>query len=206
MKHSELKVGMKVKRNDMFDPFYYTSTEGNISTVKSIHEYGKTFATLEDEYIVWSAEYFDKVEDAVGNTQKEKETMNKISLDKKYKTRDGKPVRVLCVDMKDTNYPVVALVEEELGESPYTFTENGSVCYQEVDAFDLIEVSPYEDFKKDDKVMVSSDGETWYRRYFSHVDSNGYPHVFNNGSTSWVSYETTEWGFCRKPTQEELDN
>lgn len=42
----------------------------------------------------------------------------KISMDKKYQTRDGRPVRLLCVD--DTEpYPVVAII----GESPRRYAE-----------------------------------------------------------------------------------
>ena len=33
-----------------------------------------------------------------------------ISMGKKYQNRDGHPVRVLCVDNEDEDYPVVATV------------------------------------------------------------------------------------------------
>lgn len=36
MKHSDLKIGMKVKRVSMFSNSYYPSTKGNISTVSEI--------------------------------------------------------------------------------------------------------------------------------------------------------------------------
>jgi len=48
--------------------------------------------------------------------------MNLISMDKHYKTRDGRDVRVLCVDneYKDEN-PVVAIIDGR----PYMFTATG---------------------------------------------------------------------------------
>lgn len=46
MKHSDLKVGMKVKRVSCFCNFLYTSTEGNVVTVKKI--LGHSFAVEED--------------------------------------------------------------------------------------------------------------------------------------------------------------
>ena len=36
---------------------------------------------------------------------------NLISMDKKYKTRDGKFVRVLCVDNDDEEFPVIASIK-----------------------------------------------------------------------------------------------
>jgi hypothetical protein len=62
--------------------------------------------------------------------------MNLISLDKKYKTRDGRDVRVLCVDANDDNYPVVALI----GNDVHRFTSKGSFDMGYRRGFDLIEV------------------------------------------------------------------
>ena len=63
-----------------------------------------------------------------------------IDLNKEYKTRGGKSVRVLCVDSDVSGYPVVAIIDSFFVEeytvdglvlSDGTFTEN-----------DLIEVKP----------------------------------------------------------------
>lgn len=35
---------------------------------------------------------------------------NKISMDKKYRTRDGREVRLLCIDGPDSNSPVIGIV------------------------------------------------------------------------------------------------
>jgi hypothetical protein len=36
-----------------------------------------------------------------------------ISMDKKYRTQDGRPVRVLCVDADNSTHPVVVLIGKE---------------------------------------------------------------------------------------------
>lgn len=45
-----------------------------------------------------------------------------IDINKKYQTRAGLPVRILCTDRKG-DHSVVGLVG--IGEVPHTFTENG---------------------------------------------------------------------------------
>lgn len=210
MKHSELKVGMKVKRVSYFNKKFYASIQGNISTVEHIDNKNFVFSAEEEKGCYFEAQYFEPVEET-----KEKETMNTesnlismqcadktISLDKKYKTRCGYPVRVLCIDRKDTVWPVVAMYQKENCEGVSFHKINDGTSWNGQD-FDLVEVSPYEDFKKDDKVMVSRDGTKWIKRYFSH-EENGVPYIFNNGNTSWSSRYSKAWEFCRKPTQEEL--
>lgn len=135
--------------------------------------------------------------------------MSKISMDKKYKTRDGRPVRILCVDRKDREYPVVALVQErEDYESVQSFTGKGNfMIHYDGDNYDLIEVLPYEDFKIDEPVMVRAgvDGH-WYRRHFAGVDTYGSPMAWDCGVTSFTSGNSRAcaWHECRRPTPEEL--
>ena len=69
---------------------------------------------------------------------------------------------------------------------------------------DLIEVSPYDDFKIDDPVMVSLNGVYWERGYFAGVNTKGMPTAFDSGSTSWSAFAACNWIYCRRPTQEEL--
>ena len=42
----------------------------------------------------------------------------------KCQTRDGRPARIICVDQKDRQYPIVALVTDT-DESPQTYTSDG---------------------------------------------------------------------------------
>jgi hypothetical protein len=52
--------------------------------------------------------------------------MNTISMDKKYKTRDGRDVRVLCVDRTHPRYPVIALIFDTDGVEEYSaFSSTG---------------------------------------------------------------------------------
>lgn len=72
--------------------------------------------------------------------------MNKIDLNKKYRTRDGRAVRVLCVDRGDNAkvfpFRVVALVDEGNGfEQVFTFDEFGRSRSSD-DPLDLVELPP----------------------------------------------------------------
>ena len=217
MKHSDLKIGMKVKRVRNFNTDFYTSTKDNVSTVFNIYDH--LFNTEEDGILVWEAEYFEPAEEIKEEVQMKEDnkiTMqyassigNAISMDKKYRTRCGYPVRVLCVDKKDSLYPVLALVNENVKEFTASYTATG---FQLSDGsstiYDLIEVSPWEDFKKDDKVMVSTFGHEWVPRYFAY-EKDGAAYCYADGTNSWTegtttSVSVTSWMYCRKPTQEEL--
>jgi len=69
----------------------------------------------------------------------------KIQLGKKYKTRNGFNARVICVDCKGTQYPVIALVEQDNFDVVYSYSEYGfyDVNYEKHD-LDLIEIPELE--------------------------------------------------------------
>lgn len=86
---------------------------------------------------------------------------NLISMDKKYKTRDGRDVRVLCVDNNGAcaeGYPVVAIVDGAV----VAFTATGGFYPDSEERdMDLIEVVQehivwIEVFKSQDKVISCS--------------------------------------------------
>ena len=59
-----------------------------------------------------------------------------ISMDKTYKTRGGRDVRVLCVDNLDKYlHPVVAVI----GGEPHLYTEDGKFYLNRDNPLDLIE-------------------------------------------------------------------
>lgn len=65
---------------------------------------------------------------------------NKIELGKKYKTRDGREVRILATDLKSP-YPVAFVVTERDGEErTHIGYENGKVLRYTDSELDLIEV------------------------------------------------------------------
>lgn len=64
-----------------------------------------------------------------------------ISMDKKYKTRDGRDVRLLCVDGPNERYPVIGIVQG-LG-FPYNWMSSGNADTADLEtSSDLIEVKP----------------------------------------------------------------
>lgn len=132
-----------------------------------------------------------------------------IDINKKYRTRDGLPVRLLCTDLKN-NYSVVGIItffdgEEELKSWRY----NGKYINNNEHNWDLVEITPWDDFKIDEPVMVcDQNSKAWEKRHFAGVDKKGKPLVWPNGKTSWTTFNLENSyarDFCRRPTAEELN-
>ena len=124
---------------------------------------------------------------------------------KKYKTRSGLPVRVLCVDAKMSK-PILVLYEEDGEECFASYYQTGIRYASDQSKYDLIEVSPYEDFKTDDLCVVwnTQSGYSGFR-YFSHVDEHsGKACFFSEGKTSFTYETTSAWPNCRKAAPEEI--
>jgi hypothetical protein len=126
-----------------------------------------------------------------------------ISMDKKYKTMDGDPVRILCVDGPG-KYPVIGIC----CNSTEDWTIHGVFDALFPDTpMNLVEVSEWDDFKIDDPVMVRDrEDESWLKGYFAGV-KEGKPTTWSAGATSWSAISNAHlvyWNFCRKPTAEEL--
>jgi len=133
-----------------------------------------------------------------------------ISMDKKYTTRDGKPVRLLCVDRVNSDYPVVGLVLDEItGEHLGVWTVHGhSNKETSPDLCDLVKFNPYRHLKIDDKVFVrDAEHERWFPRHFAGVcPEDGRPLAWIGGATSWSCnpIDTNAWNYCRLPGDEDL--
>jgi len=131
-----------------------------------------------------------------------------ISMNKKYKTRDGRPVRLLCTNRssKLTRYTVVALVDK--GETLEVYTEDGCATIGCETPQDLIEISEWDDFQVDEPAMVRDKNDSeWERRYFAGVTKEGRPSTWRSGVTSWTNMDGCSiscWDECRRPTEEEL--
>lgn len=129
----------------------------------------------------------------------------KISMDKKYKTKSGLPVRILCVDAA-INLPVIGLCNFGDGRDTVCYWKKEGNYYDDLGPsdFDLVEVTPYDDFKIDDKVLVSNDGEHWLPRHFAGTDSYERPTAFLFGTTSFTvdteldSEKTCSYNYCKK--------
>lgn len=130
----------------------------------------------------------------------------KISMGKKYKTRSGLPVEIITVDGR-SEFPVIGYIEDDNALS--CWRSDGKHGDSDVlDEYDLVEVSPYADFKKDDPVMVRDGNDrTWKKRHFAY-EENGVAYCYKDGCTSWTDKAMTQvrWEECRKPTEEELNN
>jgi len=135
-------------------------------------------------------------------------TTKKISMDKRYVTRDGQPVRILCVDAPG-EYPVICVIEST--DSLIRTNQFGRIANCVDSCFDLIEVDPLSELKIDDKVMVRSNSSSvWKRRHFAGVSNTDKILTWRDGVTSWSNRPnafappTVEWSEWRLPTKEEL--
>lgn len=130
--------------------------------------------------------------------------MGNIEMGKKYRCRDGMPATVLAVGL-NAQLPVVFVRHSSPNENVICVSADG-LWGTMPSGIDLVEIGPYDDFKIDEKVMVSHGGIAWFKRHFAGVDEDGQPTAFDNGSTRWSKpdYDPTRWNYCRRPTPEEL--
>jgi len=134
-----------------------------------------------------------------------------IEMGKKYRTRDGWPARVLCVDARGTQRQVVAILENphDPGDDfVIRTTMEGRFSGSSESGHDLIEVGHYDDFEIDEPVMVRCHEDAanlWSKRYFAGVMS-GHPSTWDFGATSWSADNgyRSRWDECRRPTPEEM--
>lgn len=109
-----------------------------------------------------------------------------ISLDKTYKTKSGTKVIIHAI----YPYNEMQQVQGAINYNDYTQMNSwdleGRFHEGTIDdsSLDLVEVTPYDDWKIDDKVIAfDDDGE--YNYYFAGLDGLGRTCVFSDGSTSW---------------------
>lgn len=74
-----------------------------------------------------------------------------ISMYKQYKTREGRPVRILCTNRKDTTYPVCGLITLSNGTERFESWTLQGIAYSnnprktsdfDLSDFDLVEAKP----------------------------------------------------------------
>lgn len=131
----------------------------------------------------------------------------KILIDKQYRTRDGRNVRIYATDGGD-GFPVHAGVQYPGGSwGSFCFKEDGTFSTDgTIHNLDLIEVSPWAHINVDDKVLVgSTPSRVTYRRYFAGVDAEtGKPLTWPVGRTSWTTLnenDTERWDCCELATE-----
>lgn len=110
-----------------------------------------------------------------------KEQPVKIQMDKQYRTRDGREVRVLCVD-RNSKHPVIALINN-VGINSYT--ETGEYYAGGTSVHDLIEYNPAQDLKLDQPIWVrNSPTGRWVPRHFAEVGGQNGVKCWDDGGTS----------------------
>jgi len=126
----------------------------------------------------------------------------KISKDKKYKTRIGLDVKIYEIYEEfniihgaafDIDGKPVCTLEWDLNGETY--------CSGGLGGNDLIEVSPYADFKIDDKVLVWDEEykkEYKHKRYFAGISKDGKPTTWLDGRTSFNEEFKNSWEYCEK--------
>ena len=113
-----------------------------------------------------------------------------IEMGKKYRTRDGRDVRVLCVDAPGL-YPVRGYLLP--GGQSYSWKDAGNdLATQKESGYDLIEISPYSDIEIDAKGWARS-GREWYPRHFAGVNAAGQPTTWIDGKTSHTTDGKASW-------------
>lgn len=141
--------------------------------------------------------------------------MNKIDLNKKYRTVSGDKVEVIKTDLA-APYTVLAVITRADGSRfGLVYVADGFINSRKgYHPDNLVEILPYEDFKIDEPVMVRDDDNgPWFRRHFAGVDHYGQHHgrakTWDNGRTSWTAESDdvqywSSWPQCRRPTPKEL--
>ena len=126
---------------------------------------------------------------------------------KTYKTMSGRRYRNYCVDGGGL-YPIHGAVEFKPNEW-ILVRHSWELRSDSLSELDLTEISPWEDFKIDDPVMIKfANSSYWLRRYFAGVNADGEPTVYKGGSTSWSTAafdNRSTCKECRRPTPEELN-
>jgi hypothetical protein len=137
--------------------------------------------------------------------------MSKIEEGKKYRLRQSGLGEVLAVRVLsapegvDVEQPVMALISSMCCSSNpiwEAYTAEGLYYSSFTESeYDLVEVSPYEDFVLDERVLVKDTMDPeWHRRYFAGVSEDGKPLAWGVGTTSWSTGEDkpTRWDQCKR--------
>lgn len=128
----------------------------------------------------------------------------KISKDKKYTLRNGLPV--IIHDIVDGD--VIGSVMTSIGRRAFVWSEETGMFNGDAhnSCNGLVEISPYADFKIDDKVLVwEVNTSSKSKRHFAGISEDGNPMAWSDGQTSFTSDLKTEWDHCIKYEEQEND-
>jgi hypothetical protein len=122
-----------------------------------------------------------------------------VKMTGKTYASDGELVRLLCTDRANSGNekPVVGIIIST-GELRSWFLDGSYQGDVGPHKYDLVEVSPYHDWKIDEKVwylstsLLDQGQQRWRAGHFAGVDEEGRPTVWDTGRTSHTGLET--WG------------
>lgn len=131
------------------------------------------------------------------------ENTRPVELNKVYRTEDGRPARILCIDYKNLAIPglcVVGLItlpsdREAIG----IWTALGKS--NEDSRMNLVEVQPWEAYEDDEPVLFKLNTDVWQRGHFAKVNGT-LPAVYVKNGSKWVSCST--WCYvdkCIRPNE-----
>jgi hypothetical protein len=125
----------------------------------------------------------------------------RIEMGKKYRTRDGREVRIYAVTHGGDQEVVGAVLNSPGGWVIEEWSALGDYFHppRAESDLDLVEVGQYDHIKIDDKVLVWDDSfPAKSRQYFAGVDGKGNPTTFNHGTTSWSrdNPNVVAWTHC----------
>lgn len=127
-----------------------------------------------------------------------------ISKDKKYRYKGF----VSVVEILATSRPAFQSSAQVISmDTDGTLTYHAANGWSKAgDKYCLVEVTPWDDIKINDPVMVrDKPDQKWIKRHFAGIDHLGFPLAFIEGCTSWTSFTPANpWRECRKATDEEL--
>ena len=101
-----------------------------------------------------------------------------------HRTRDGRLARIICTDLKNDKYPVLALIDCNGEEEVERYTE--SLRYYSADlesADDLFEISPWDEVKVDTPVWIRNACNELEPYHFAKFE-NGTVYLWWAGTTS----------------------
>jgi hypothetical protein len=114
-----------------------------------------------------------------------------IEISKKYRTRSGRAVRILCTDGPGRKPVIGYWLGEDSHIEEWHIEEwhiDGSYFYSEKESsLDLIEIAPYTDIAIDTPGWVRVGREGWEPRHFAGVSEQGKPKAWSSGTTSHTS-------------------
>ena len=105
-------------------------------------------------------------------------------------TRDGRPARIICWDRKNDIFPIMALIEYDDKELPYSYTINGKYRKEKDldDSFDLMMVTE----KKEGWVNIYREcGETYCSTGIYETPTEATAHAIN--SKDRIAVIKIEW-------------